>query len=169
MFVWFYLHFERKHAKNMHFFEVFPSFCGSNLEFKNACFLHVFCMWEFPPLQSYWGSRIPNPKSCSCTDASRLPFLSDNVSCIQWSKSWPCSGKSNSLNSLGPTFSCFCKTSCEPGPISVSQQPANRQLPKSLVITVQLGLLGMWCHYPTWSWYKIRYTTHRFHRLRLWF
>ena len=83
VFVWFYLHFERKHAKNMHFFEVFPSFCGSNLEFKNACFLRVFCMWEFPPLQSYWGSRIPNPKSCSCTDVSRLPFLSDNVRCIQ--------------------------------------------------------------------------------------
>ena len=52
MFVWFYLHFEREHAKNMHLFEVFPCFCSSNLEFKNACFLHV---------QNACQSRSPAP------------------------------------------------------------------------------------------------------------
>ena len=52
MFVWFYLHFEREHAKNMHFFDVFPCFCSSNLEFKNACFLHV---------QNACQSRSPAP------------------------------------------------------------------------------------------------------------
>ena len=52
MFVWFYLHFEKEHAKNMHFFAVFPCFCSSNLEFKNACFLHV---------QNACQSRSPAP------------------------------------------------------------------------------------------------------------
>ena len=60
LFVWFYLHFVRKDAKNMHFFDVFPDFCGSNQ--KMFVFWRLSWMLLFPTER--WN-RIPKPKSNS--------------------------------------------------------------------------------------------------------